>query len=90
MPKETRKIWARTETAKGLSRAVEDMEYAAGSSTVLPAMFRRRLQRLTEQVAKLTEDIRSWPVTQDEHLLKRRTDANGDEVRVPEDGGLDT
>ena len=73
MPQETRKNWARTETAKGLSRAVEAMEYAAGSSAALPALFRRRLQRLTEQVAKLTEEIRSWPVTQDERLLKERT-----------------
>lgn len=73
MPQETRKIWARTETAKGLSRAVTEMAYAAGSSTALPATFRRRLQRLTEQVAKLTEDLHGWPVTQDEYLLKERT-----------------
>ena len=73
MPKETRKIWARIETAKGLNRAATEMVYAAGSSTALPATFRRRLQRLTEQVAKLAEDIRSWPVTQDERLLKERT-----------------
>ncbi len=73
MPKETRKIWARSETAKGLSRAVEAIEFAAGSSTALPATFRRRLQRLTEQLAKLHEDIRSWPATQDERLLKERT-----------------
>ncbi len=73
MPKETRKIWARLETAKGLSRAVTELAYAAGSSTALPATFRRRLQHVTEQVAKLTEDIRSWPVTRDERLLKERT-----------------
>ncbi len=73
MPKETRKIWARSETAKGLSRAVEDMEWAAGSSTTLPATFRRRLLRLTEQLAQLREDIHSWPVTKDERLLKERT-----------------
>ena len=79
MPKETRKIWARTETAKGLRRAVTEMAYAAGSSTALPATFRHRLQRLTEQVAKLAEDIRSWPATEDERLLKRRTDSNEDQ-----------
>ncbi len=73
MPQETRKNWARSETAKGLSRAVAELAYAAGSSTVLPATFRGRLQRLTEQVAKLTEDLRGWPVTQDERLLKERT-----------------
>ena len=90
MPKETRKIWARTETAKGLIRAVEAMEYAAGSSTVLPATFRRRLQRLTEQLTKLAEDIRSWPVTQDEHLLKERTGTfHGDDLPVPKDDRVD-
>ncbi len=73
MPQETRKIWARTGTAKGLSRAVEAMDFAAGSSSALPATFRRRLQRLTEQIAKLHEDIRNWPATQDERLLKERT-----------------
>ncbi len=73
MPQETRENWARIETAKGLSRAVEDIENAAGSSTALPATFRRRLQRLTEQLAQLHEDIRNWPVTQDERLLKERT-----------------
>ncbi len=90
MPKETRKIWARSETAKGLSRAIEDMEWAAGSSTTLPATFRRRLLRLTEQIAKLHEDIRNWPATQDERLLKERTGTfYGNEVPVPEDDRVD-
>lgn len=49
------------------------MEYAAGSSTVLPVAFRRRLERLKDQLVDLREDIHSWPATQDERLLKERT-----------------
>ena len=73
MPQETRKKWARTETSKALIRVIEAMEYAAGSSTALPVAFRRRLERLSDQLAQLREDIRSWPATQDERLLKERT-----------------
>ena len=73
MPKETRKIWARSQTSRALIRVIEAMEYAAGSSTALPVAFRRRLDRLTEQLAQLRDDIHSWPVTKDERLLKDRT-----------------
>ncbi len=73
MPNETRKIWARSETSKALIRVITEMVYAAGSSTALPVAFRRRLERLTDQLAQLREDIHSWPATQDERLLKERT-----------------
>ena len=73
MPQETRKIWARSETSKALIRVITEMFYAGGSSTALPVAFRRRLERLTDQLAQLREDIHDWPVTQDERLLKERT-----------------